>query len=394
MTRESENMAFDRELDQYCALESELEQQLTKLQTWIAENRDWSHSSQREDLVEMLEKEAATRSQLTALRVHQQQYLDDKERLVNWGLTDEWVVAGSIVTVRHDDGEHETYVLTERPSDPEHEPLGYDSSLGLALRRRRVGDRVEYGWKGSSVLIVSISPGFREPSARPRPNRGRAQATSASTSLDAADIPRRGRALHNQQSRRVRFRHIWDPHVEQVNSLVERIERRENARFMPRVDPLFGGVEAEVLILLKSPQADADEARGQFRLLSLDNNDSGAELLFDTLRDVNLDRRRCVAWNICAFPIKGRNPTEAELSRGREDLADLLGLLPRLKCVVALGVYAQRNVPNGLRRADGRRIEVFEGPSPFPPGIGWDGALARLASAFEDAQHLIDRTGR
>ena len=54
-----------------------------------------------------------------------------------------------------------------------------------------------------------------------------------------------------------------DPAVLEINRLVWRISKRENREGkLAYLDPTFGGIDAEVVLLLKAPQAGDDNGEG------------------------------------------------------------------------------------------------------------------------------------
>lgn len=103
---------------------------------------------------------AQAKRRLSDLAVGRAQYVADRDRLIAWGPTDERVVAGSIVTVKYLSGDMDTFVLTERPFDTEYDVVSYRSPMGLAVRRRRIGDRVSLP-AGAPLVVHDVRPGFR-----------------------------------------------------------------------------------------------------------------------------------------------------------------------------------------------------------------------------------------
>lgn len=99
---------------------------------------------------------------LTTLRSRRDEYCRQRDELLRWGPTDDWVVAGSVVTVSFgNDGQTDTFVLTERESDSEYDTLPYDSVLGEALRRKRPGGCATYqrpDGRLSTVTVISVRP--------------------------------------------------------------------------------------------------------------------------------------------------------------------------------------------------------------------------------------------
>lgn len=206
--------------------------------------------------------------------------------------------------------------------------------------------------------------------------------------------PSSARALKDDVLRSQRFEHAKQaPSVVELNRLVWRISEREgHPGRLPYLDPTFGGVDADVILLLKAPQADADPNRGTARLLSLDNDDRVAATLFDLFRELDIDRRRCVAWNICPFPIRKFDPDDDELAQGREDFRAFVGLIHQPKSVLVLGAKVRDGWKKHSFDAVAPGIQVVFGPSPSPPGINRPGSRDALRSALTDAFDLPART--
>ncbi|MFH5230375.1 uracil-DNA glycosylase family protein [Antrihabitans spumae] len=161
---------------------------------------------------------------------------------------------------------------------------------------------------------------------------------------------------------------------------------------LPLNDPLFGGINAELLFVMKAPEADADPRLTNTRFLSLDNDDDGAANIFDACRRNDIARSRCVAWNICPFPIDGKNPSPSELRRAAPYTPRVLSLLPNLKVVVLHGGPAQDGWDHRLL---GRRngVKVITGASPSPPGINRQTNRSSFERAIRDgATHLSRAT--
>jgi predicted nucleic acid-binding protein len=199
--------------------------------------------------------------------------------------------------------------------------------------------------------------------------------------------PSSPRALNDGALRAYRLEQAKrDPAVLEINRLVWRISKRENREGkLAYLDPTFGGIDAEVVLLLKAPQADADVRRGSGRLLSLDNDDDVAATLFELLGELGVDRKRFVAWNMCIFPIRNFDPSDEEFVKGKEDFRSFVAHLRRPKTIVVMGSAIRKgwhdhdftSVAPGLRT-------VFT-PSPSPPGIDRPGARNDLRIALAEA---------
>lgn len=200
-------------------------------------------------------------------------------------------------------------------------------------------------------------------------------------------MPASPRALHDQNLRELRVRQAKSaPNVVELNRLVWRISKREGCEGrLPYLDPTYGGVDAEIIILLKAPQADADPVKGPDRLISLDNDDDPASTLFTLFQNLGLDRSRCVAWNICPFPIEQFDPNDQELVKGREDFKSFIGLLANPRVVLALGAKVR---DGWIKHSFDDLVpgaHVIFAPSPAAPGIDRSGNRDRLRASLAQA---------
>ncbi|MFG3616647.1 uracil-DNA glycosylase family protein [Nocardia sp. NPDC047654] len=202
-------------------------------------------------------------------------------------------------------------------------------------------------------------------------------------------IPDHPRALSERRIRRERAAAAIEmPHVRALNQLVDRIEADTRSENLPYIDPLFGGVAAELLFVLKAPEGDADPDLRDRRFLSWDNDDVGAENFFRTCAATGLDRARCTAWNACPFPITGGAPSRFELGRAEPYTRRMLELLPRLRVVVLLGRPAQRAWQK--MSLTGANIHLVHGASPSPPGINHPDNRRSFEAAIRTAVRLLD----
>lgn len=199
--------------------------------------------------------------------------------------------------------------------------------------------------------------------------------------------PRTARRLADRRVREERTAHVYDPHVAPINRLVDRIVEQEGCGRLPYADPLSGGVDAEVLFVLRAPEADADPDRPGTRFLSLDNDDRVAALQFATFQEVGLPRMRTTGWNLCPFPIAnpGSAPTDAEVARSIPYHRALLGMLPNLKCVVLFGAAPRDLWPRRLHR----HIPTIVGASPGWPGIARPENRRSYDSAVVEAARVL-----
>lgn len=130
------------------------------------------------------------------------------------------------------------------------------------------------------------------------------------------------------------------PHVATLNDFVRRL-RLTTDRPVPWFDPLDGGSDARLLVLMESPSR-----RGIGNgFVSADNPTPTGRRMRDEFARAGLVREDRVVWNVVPWylgnDLKARNPTVAERREGAQRLADLLPLLPRLRVVLTLGAPAR-----------------------------------------------------
>lgn len=136
-------------------------------------------------------------------------------------------------------------------------------------------------------------------------------------------------------------------------------------RVVPRFDPLDGGAEARVLILLETPGAGMTAADA----VSRDNPSGTSRNLVRFSEAAGLGREDTVLWNVVPWVVHEPGGTNRPLRRGevREGLATLpglLALLPRLRAAVLLGRPAAE--AEAVIRAERPGLPVFTAPHPSP----------------------------
>ena len=127
---------------------------------------------------------------------------------------------------------------------------------------------------------------------------------------------------------------------------------------VPDLDPLDGGTEARLLLLLEKPGPGA--ARSGF--VSRDNDDQTAEATWHFLDAAGLARADVVLWNTVPWWNGTIRFTAAERARGLATLPRLLDLLPSLRAAVCVGRQAERARP--LLEARGLHVLASAHPSP------------------------------
>lgn len=157
---------------------------------------------------------------------------------------------------------------------------------------------------------------------------------------------------------------------------------------VPRFDPLGGGAEARVLVLLETPGAGMTAADAVSR-----DNPSGTSRNFTKFALVaGLGREDTLLWNVVPWVVHAagaanRPVRRAKLREGLRTIPALLDLLPRLRAAVLLGRPAGQAEP--VIRAARPGLPVFTAPHPSPtivcthPSVGERIVAALRAAAAE-----------
>lgn len=335
---------FDRELDQYNYAANQLAVRERELREKMNACRDGGdllvdYRRYQSDLrrVEAWQKNLA---------ISRQQYVETRDRLAKWGPTDEWVVAGSIVTVRYPDGHREMFVLTERLTDTEYETISYSSPMGQAVRRRRVGDKVSLP-AGAPLVIDGITPGFRKPSTAQTdhspspdplvPDSTRQRVPTAATAEEALAKQR----CRDKHYRDALYRRRYDSNIRRINQFVDAL-RSQRRVDIPYVAPTYGGERARLLILMQDPGPKTRLTNaGGSGMICLENFDLSAARQKYFLKEAGIDVADIVAWNAYPWP-KPHPQTAASDREAAEALRNFLSLTPHVEAVLLNGNVAKR----------------------------------------------------
>ncbi|MBD8908480.1 uracil-DNA glycosylase [Methylorubrum zatmanii] len=155
------------------------------------------------------------------------------------------------------------------------------------------------------------------------------------------DSPEAPKSLRDPAALAARRAMADAPHIRPLRALARRIAEECHAE-VPDPDPLDGGVEARLLLLLETPGPSI----GRTGFVSRDNATGTAANLFRFLREAGIARRDTLIWNAVPWVIHtpgalNRAPRRSEAAAAAPYLAPLLVLLPQLAVVVPAGRFAQ-----------------------------------------------------
>lgn len=177
------------------------------------------------------------------------------------------------------------------------------------------------------------------------------------------------------------------PHVLALRPVIDAIRSRRGE--VPDPDPLNGGADARLLLLLETP-GPRIRASG---IVSQDNPSGTGRNLRAMLRAAGIARRDLIIWNAVPWIIHdpgapNRAPRSAELREGIAELPAFLSALPRLRVAVLAGRSAAAAEP--VLSAGRPGLPIFRMPHPSPtiqctsPDIP-----ARCAAALADAARIL-----
>lgn len=176
-------------------------------------------------------------------------------------------------------------------------------------------------------------------------------------------------------------------HVLPLTTFVADLRRRRGV--VPDVDPLDGGIEARLLLLLETPGPGS----AQLRFVSRDNPTGTAANIRRFCETAGIARTDMVLWNTVPWVIhapgaRNRPPRRGEIVEGLAELPAFLALLPCLRVAVLAGRVAAEARP--FLAAIRPELPVLEMPHPSPTFVCTDPAIsARIGTALSEASRVL-----
>ncbi len=151
-------------------------------------------------------------------------------------------------------------------------------------------------------------------------------------------------------------------HIQPINGLVDELRKFPGRGWMPYVAPMYGGINAKLLCVLRDPGPKTKDEGGS-GFLCMENDDPSAEKISNLFSMAGIHADEIVPWNAYPWYIN-RAPKTAELNAGVEPLKRLIDLLPNLQVVMLLGGSAHAAWKKFTRRYPGlieiRGLHVIE----------------------------------
>lgn len=132
----------------------------------------------------------------------------------------------------------------------------------------------------------------------------------------------------------------YEPDVKPLNDLVDELGTHDVAGHPPYIAPMYRGIHAPILAVLRDPGPKAGGVKGS-GFLSVENDDPTAERQLRFITEAGLDPAEVVPWNAYPWYIN-KKPNAAQLHTGTEPLRRVIELLPELRVILLLGGTAQQ----------------------------------------------------
>ncbi|MCJ1709634.1 uracil-DNA glycosylase [Clavibacter michiganensis subsp. phaseoli] len=135
-------------------------------------------------------------------------------------------------------------------------------------------------------------------------------------------------------------RAFTDPHIRPINEFIDGLRDRDGRGWAPYVAPHHGGVDAEILSILRDPGPKAHFEKGS-GFLSVENDDVTAERQCTLFAANGIPSRVVLPWNGYPWYINAAPDKEQSLA-GARVIRELLHQLAAVRIVLLQGNDAQR----------------------------------------------------
>jgi hypothetical protein len=114
------------------------------------------------------------------------------------------------------------------------------------------------------------------------------------------------RRMRDPTFRAKQLAELWLPRIAPINRLVDDLQDPARHLWMPYVAPIYGGVNARLLTVLRDPGPKTNVEHGGSGMLCMENDDPSAERMCELYASVNLTPRDSVPWNSYPWYINAR----------------------------------------------------------------------------------------
>jgi uracil-DNA glycosylase len=205
--------------------------------------------------------------------------------------------------------------------------------------------------------------------------------------------------MADKNFQRDQWEHRFDSHVAPFNHFVDELRKDDNRGWAPYIAPMHGGTYARLLTVLQDPGPGTQDQIGS-GFLCIENNDPTAINLDNIFKQHRIAVNDLLPWNSYPWYINSQKPPNVDQRRaGTKPLKIVVDLLPRLRVVVLLGVYAHDSWKRletaypGLAQKRGLRVIHTYHASPqalrHPDPLERQRRKQNLEDAFQEASRIL-----
>ena len=143
------------------------------------------------------------------------------------------------------------------------------------------------------------------------------------------------RRMADAKFRKDQWEHRYDEHIAPFNRIVDELRSEPERGWAPYIAPMYGGINARLLSVLRDPGPKTQENSGS-GFLCMENDDATAETLCELFTGARIDATDIMPWNAYPWYIN-RAPKAKELSAGVEPLKKIMDKIPKLQIIMLHG---------------------------------------------------------
>ncbi len=155
------------------------------------------------------------------------------------------------------------------------------------------------------------------------------------------------RRMAEDKFRNQQWEKRYDKHIAKINQFVDEL-RRDERGWAPYIAPMYGGVQARLLSILRDPGPKTQDDSGS-GFLCMENDDPTAERISGLFAEADIKAHDIVPWNAYPWYIN-RAPNAVELNAGTEPLKRVVDLMPKLSVVMLHGGEAKNGCKKFIRQ--------------------------------------------
>lgn len=168
------------------------------------------------------------------------------------------------------------------------------------------------------------------------------------------------RLMADKEFKKQQWDRRYDTHIAPINQYIDHLSSK---RWIPYVAPLYGGINAKLLSILRDPGPKTQNNDKGSGFICMENDDQTAEALYNYYKAADISAVDVVPWNAYPWYIN-KEPSSSQLKEGSETISHLLTMLKNLRVVMLHGNAAHKAwdyLPEKIKEVvSSRNIEVIK----------------------------------